>query len=112
MEEVQDKKSSQKWVIPFSSLVTILHLGAVSSWYFIGKMNPETSHEEKVEIFNTFWIIPEIIGSFLFNGILLILSIIVVTLAGKMVEESKNQLGIILLVINLCLVLISGWSIL
>ncbi|MCH2214066.1 MAG: hypothetical protein MK086_02735 [Flavobacteriales bacterium] len=112
MEESRDKRRGQKWVIPFAAVVTVLHLGAVSSWYLIGKMNPEISYDEKVEMFNAFWVIPEIISSFLFNGVLLILSIIVVTLAGKMVEESKNQLGIVLLVINLCLVLISGWSIL
>jgi len=112
MEEAHKNQSGQRWVIPFSAIVTILHLGAVFSWYFIGKMNPEAAYEEKVEIFNAFWVFPEIIGSFLFNGILLVLSVIVVTLAGKVVEESKNQMGIVLLVINLCLVLISGWGIL
>jgi hypothetical protein len=112
MEDSSDKLTTKKWVIPFSAIVTIIHLGAVASWYVIYKLHPESTYEEKAAIFSEFWILPDIIGGRWFNGLLLVLSVIVITLAGRIVDESKNQLGIILLVINLCLVLMSGWTLL
>ena len=92
--------------------MTLLHGAALVSWIVLVNLTPELGHTERVDLFNGYWIIPELIGARWFSGILLLLSLSVVIIAGRMADQGKGSTAIIVLVLNLCFVLMSGWSLL
>lgn len=108
----QTNSALPKWVLPYSIGVTLLHSVAVISWIVLAKANPDMPEAERLMLYNEFWIVPSMVGANWFSGILLLLSLSVVIIGGKLLDEGKMRLGIIILVLNLCFVLLSGTSLL
>jgi hypothetical protein len=106
------KKSFSKWILPYSISVTFLHTAAIVSWFVLFNLTPELDPAEQSDLYSQYWIIPEIIGGSWFSGILLLLSLSVVIIAGRIVDQGKSSVAIIVLVLNLCFILMSGWSLL
>ncbi len=112
MEQIKTglQKSVPKWILPYSIVVTVLHGAVLVSWLVLFNLTPELGHSDRVNLFAGYWLVPELIGTKWFTGILLLFSLSVVIIAGRLAEQGKSSLAIILLVLNLCFVLMSGWS--
>lgn len=110
--ETPVQKPFPKWILPYSVGVTILHTAVFISWIVLFNATPELGQTERLILYNEFWIIPSLIGTRWFSGILLLLSLSVVIIAGRMVDQGRMRLAIVVLVLNLCLVLMSGWGLL
>lgn len=104
------EKPFPKWILPYSVSVTILHTAVFISWFVLYNAMPELAQTERLALYNEFWIIPSLIGARWFSGILLLLSLSVVIIAGRMVDQGRMRLAIIVLVLNLCFLLMSGWG--
>lgn len=114
MEQTIPRTNSSvpKWTFVISIAITVLHAASHVSWIWLYNVKSELSHVERQALFTEFWIVPEWIGGRWFTGILLLLSLAAAIILGRRVDQKKGALSVVLLVLNILLILMAGWSLL
>jgi len=110
--KAETHKSERKWIFAYSIAVTVLHSAVPVSWFVFFNLTPDLGISDRIALFSGYWIVPELIGAKWFSVILLVLSFSVVIIAGRLAENEKSRFAIILLVLNLCCILMTGWGLL
>jgi hypothetical protein len=114
MDSTNDQHRSKglNWSYSFAIFVTLIHGASFLSWILLSLIRSDLEHKELTALFSKYWVIPEFIGLRWFTGILLLSSLVAIIILGRRVDQKKGVGSIILLVLNLCFFLMSGWSLL